>query len=515
MIRGVNPMKIMRLTDKDDPARVVAKLLLGLVAPDGRNVTQLWKDNALFYADYPELMVGTLDAVSGAYTHQAVSSLLHAEVGAQKYWYAPRLVVYKKASGKLSILGFTLTRKDDGSDEVYTAATHPPSTYVLAKVHLTCADNQAHQFVSHLGMTHLLAEPFIVAAHNALPPDHILSVLLEPHFVDTIGINFLARQTLVSSVAPFTDATFSVGTANALDIFSAEYGKWDFLGDNFVNGLAKRGFGTDASVDGLDGFHYRDDGFKVWKALTRHVSRVLHAHYGVGGQDADAALAADADVAEWCAEMRDPKRAAIPSFPKAFTTVDALTEALVSLIFMCSAQHAAVNFPQAEYVTYVPNRPDSMRAPMPPTPAKGDLSRADFDAALPDTPVSLFQALFGHLLSAPTDAPASSYAAVKDRHPAAFGAFTADLQRITQEINERNQVLVANGEMPYRTCRRRICPCPLTFKAMREGGDGGAGRWTHPVALLSTLADGVDRRRLAGWCRQFHCLVVAVVGDVC
>lgn len=133
-------------------------------------------------------------------------------MGARKYWYAPRLVLFKTASGKLSIAGFILTRKDDGSDKVYTAASHPPTTYLLAKFHLTAADNQVHQFVSHLGMTHLLAEPFIVAAHNALPDDHLLSALLHPHFIDTIGINFLARQTLVSSVAPLTDSTFSVGT---------------------------------------------------------------------------------------------------------------------------------------------------------------------------------------------------------------------------------------------------------------------------------------------------------------
>jgi len=447
MIRGVNPMKIVRVTD--NPADVLPALLHNLVAPDGRNMTQLCKDNALFYVDYPELMAGELDAASGAYTHQAVSSILDADVGARKYWYAPRLVLYKKASGKLSIVGFTLTRKDDGSDEVYTAATHPPMTYLLAKCHLTCADNQAHQFVSHLGMTHLLAEPFIVAAHNSLPTDHIVSALLRPHFVDTIGINFLARQTLVSSVAPFTDATFSVGTANALTIFSTAYATWDFLGDNFVNGLAKRGFGADASVDGLDGFHYRDDGFKVWNALTRHVARVLQAHYGACGQDADGALAADADVAAWCAEMRDPKRAAIASFPEAFKTLNALTEALVSIIFMCSAQHAAVNFPQAEYVTYVPNRPDSLRTPMPPTPTGGDLPQSALGEALPDMAVSLFQALFGHLLSAPTDTPASAYAAVKESHPNEVEAFTSDLLRITQEIDERNQSLVAKDEQPY------------------------------------------------------------------
>eukprot|EP00170_Pyropia_yezoensis_P004677 contig_18992_g4690 len=103
-------------------------------------------------------------------------------------------------------------------------------------------------------MTHLLAEPFIVAAHNVLPPSRIVGALLAPHFTGTVGINFLARQTLVSTVAPLTDATFSVGTGHALFLFAAAYKGWDFLGDNFVGGLARRGFTADASEDGLDNF---------------------------------------------------------------------------------------------------------------------------------------------------------------------------------------------------------------------------------------------------------------------
>jgi len=449
MIRGVNPMKITRVT-ADDATAVLPAVFHGLVAADGRDIATLRADKALFYADYPELMIGELDAASGAYTHQAVSPVLDSDVGARKYWYAPRLVLYKKASGKLSILGFTLTRKDDGHDEVYTAATHPPTTYQLAKLHLTAADNQTHQFVSHLGLTHLLAEPFIVAAHNALPADHVLTALLRPHFVDTIGINFLARQTLVSSVVPLTDSTFSVGTSNAMAVFSSAYAGWDFIGDNFPNGLAKRGFGPDASVDGLDGFYYRDDGFKVWNALMRHVSRVLTAHYSaVGGGDADAAVAADPALAAWCAEMRAPDEAAIASFPSAFGSVEALTEALVSIIFLCSAQHAAVNFPQAEYVSYVPNRPDSLRTPMPPTPTGGDLPQAALGDALPAMGASLFQTLFAYLLTTPTDTPASAYAALAESHPAAVGAFAADLGRLTEEIDARNAALVAADEQPY------------------------------------------------------------------
>lgn len=448
-IRGVNPMKIVRVTG--DPTAALPSVFHSLTDPDGRGLGALVACKSLFYADYSELALGEEDEASGAFTHAAFSSVLDSPVGARKYWYAPRVVLYKTPGGKLSLLGFTLTRKGDGTeDEVYTASTHAPMVYLLAKAHMTCADNQAHQFVSHLGMTHLLAEPFIVATHNALPSTHVVARLLVPHFADTIGINFLARQTLVSTVAPLTDATFSAGTANGMDVFSAAYQGWDFLGSNFVNGLAARGFSLSGAEDELDGFYYRDDGVKVWNAFIRHVSAVLTAAYG---PDGDAAVAADADLALWVEEMRSPDKAAVTSFPASFGSVKALTEALVTIIFMCSAQHAAVNFSQEEYVTYVPNRPDSMRVPMPPTPPAGeDLPPTALAAAFPTAGVSLFQTFFGYLLSSPTQAPATSIeaqSALREEFPAEVGALAADLRRIQADIKERNDKLVAIGQAPY------------------------------------------------------------------
>lgn len=448
MVRGTNPMKLCRVTDA---AAELPPIFHGLQDAAGRGVTELAAANALFYADYSELMVGDLDEETGAYSHQAESAVIGSTIGSVKYWYTPRLVVFKTLAGKLSFLGFTLTRRGEaaGDDEVYTAATTPPVRYTLAKIHLTCADNQHHQFVSHLGMTHLLAEPFIVAAHNVLPPSHIVSALLAPHFTDTIGINFLARQTLVSTVAPLTDATFSVGTGHALSIFAAAYEGWDFLGDIFVGGLAKRGFTADASVDGLDNFYYRDDGFRVWNALTRYVSSVLHGHYGVGAAG-DEAVASDPVLADWCAEMRDPAAAGVASFPAAFRTVAALTEALVTIIFTSSAQHAAVNFSQREYVAYVPNRPDSVRRAMPPPPPDGgDVDGALIGATLPDVAVSVFQTLFAHLLTTPSATPVATYAALKEENPAAWGAFVADLGQLQRDIDRRNAALVAADEAPY------------------------------------------------------------------
>lgn len=56
---------------------------------------------------------------------------------------------------------------------------------------------------------------------------------------------------------------------------------------------------------------------------------------------------------------------------------------------------------------------------------------------------------FAHLLSTPADAFTSSFAALKQDHPAAWGAFTAELAQLQRDIKARNAALMATNEAPY------------------------------------------------------------------
>ena len=47
----------------------------------------------------------------------------------------------------------------------------------------------------------------------------------------------------------------------------------------------------------------------------------------------------------------------VPGFPAAITTVAQLVPIVHRLLWTASAQHAAVNFPQVEYATFIPNYP--------------------------------------------------------------------------------------------------------------------------------------------------------------
>jgi arachidonate 15-lipoxygenase len=456
MIRGVNPMKITAVTDKS----ILPVGFEDLKDDTGRGIDDLISEKALFYCDYFELMHGEYNDVEGYYSHQARLDAVGVNLGSRKYWYAPWLIMYKaKDSGTLSILGFQLTRHQSRPNETYTKSSHPPNVYQLAKLHLTCADNQHHQFATHLGLTHLLMEPFAVGLHNAFPvygpgnprTRHPIAKLLEVHFHDTVGINFLARQTLVSEVAPFTDATFSPGTKAAMMIFSSAYQRWDFIGSNFVNDLKSRGF-DEHSTDGLSGYYYRDDGFKVWKAFETYVTSIVNELY-LGDED----VAADVDLQAWCDEMTGP--AGIKSFPKMFATKAELVVAVVSIMFYCSAQHAAVNFPQQRYVAYLPNRPDSLVSPMiAPANSETDISHEAIVKSFPAFANVEFQALFGHLLTCPPDNPFSVYSATEKEFPIQWKAFKDDLSAISRNIRARNKSLEDAGEIPYEYLDPEVIP---------------------------------------------------------
>lgn len=454
MIRGTNPMKITCLTDQS----ILPKEFKELKDDSGRTVEELISDKALFYCDYYELMQGEPMEITGSYTHLARLDIIQENLGPRKYWYAPFLVMYKsKETGKLSILGIQLTRHKDKPNEVYSKSSHPKNVYQLAKFHLTCADNQHHQFISHLGLAHLLVEPFAMSVHNIFPTNpetgerHTIGKLLHPHFQDTLGINFLARQTLVSEFAPFTDSTFSPGTQSGMKMFATAFHKWDFFKSNFENDLKSRGFDADCS-DGLQNYYYRDDGFKIWNALKSYVASIVEAVY-----ESDDSVLADKLLQDWCHELIH--EGGIDTFPSELNSKSLLIETLVSMIFYCSAQHAAVNYPQERYIMYVPNRPDSLLTPMvAPESGAEDISDSVVRNALPSFGNAEFQALFAFLLTTPADNPFSGYSAMKEEFPDKWQSFSQELKCISDDIQSRNKGLVDAGEIPYEYLDPDVIP---------------------------------------------------------
>jgi arachidonate 5-lipoxygenase len=360
-------------------------------------------------------------------------------------FYAPIMLVYKEMledyQSRLNIGAIQLTRKPR-DNKIYTPTSTTPNRYRLAKLHVACADNQYHQFIYHLGFTHLAMEPFAIAHHNSFNGNnHVIGKLLAPHFDETIGINFLARRSLISSVSPITDNTFSPGTAGALKLFYEAWKSWQFSEMSFPKQLAARGF-DEACTDEVEGYYFRDDGFKIWQAIKDYVSTVVTQTY-----EKNADVAKDPVIQSWVTESYSLSKAAIPGFPKSINTKSHLIEVLTNIIFTCSAQHSAVNFPQIDYVSYVPNRPDSLYQMMPEGDA--DISEEMIKKAMPDVMKGQFQVSFAYILSSPAQ---KTLINLECPHPdcmKAHAAFISKLQAVEKDIAARNDALVKACKMPY------------------------------------------------------------------
>lgn len=420
LIQGVNPMCIRVCND----IKVIPPEMRQLEA-QGQTLSQLIAQKRLFILDYADL-----------------EDIPQKQ---DKVFYAPIVLVYRELlednQSRLNMVGIQLTRYKDRKNQVYTPNSAYPHKYLLAKIHSACADNQYHQFTYHLGLTHLAMEPFAISHHNAFPPEHPIGQLLKPHLKDTIGINYLARQTLIAKVLPFTDRTFATGTSGGLSLVLKAWKKWDFLGSSFPEDLKSRGFDEQGS-DGVQDFYFREDGFKIWNALFEYTSDVVNAVY----QD-DAAVAADQIIQAWAQETADPNQGAVPGFPNAIATRELLAKTLTTIIFLGSAQHSAINFSQYQSLGYVPNRPNVLFKGIPET--EDDMTLNDVFSALQSFPTAHFQVFFSNFLSTPSLHPMSELPLENNIPAEIHSKFMANLEQIAVEIEERNQRLEKAGKTPY------------------------------------------------------------------
>lgn len=127
--------------------------------------------------------------------------------------YAPIVLLWTRTNGNnthLMPLAIQLTRYSTAGkvNLVFTSAS-AGSLWKFAKMHVLHVDSVVHEAVVHLGYTHLVLEPIIIAFMRRLGSSHLCS-FLERHFKDTIQINSLGRETLLKNNGQF-DTIVSLG----------------------------------------------------------------------------------------------------------------------------------------------------------------------------------------------------------------------------------------------------------------------------------------------------------------
>ena len=446
-INGCNPVVIEHVVDDmrfdELPQELRDHHVEGLPSP-----YELFKADRLFVADYKLLradgVAEKVDDISGAYTR--------AYKGGErmiKYFYAPIVLLYRdEKSGGLQIYSIKLSPH---KRDVYSKSScrDKPMTYLFAKMHLACADNQYHQFATHL-FGHLVWEPFSIAYQNVfnLNPrnkDHPVGKLLSKHFEGAIAINWFARRTLVATESePLTDGPFAVGGDGAVAMIREAYRNWRFDEATFPRMLKAREFDQDNERDNLSEYYYRDDGMKVWKALKKYVQTVIDDEYG--RENGDENVRKDTVLQEWCDEVIEKAR--VKGFPNRFEYKSKLVNAITTIIFHVSAQHAIANFAQIDYLSYVPNRPNALFRAVPLLSNPHDITKEDifklwnYGGASEPLAYMHFQVQFAYILSTP---PEKTLMNMGSHFEEAYKMLKSDLHQIHVEIEKRR----ASGAKDY------------------------------------------------------------------
>ena len=132
-----------------------------------------------------------------------------------------------------------------------------------------------HQMISHAMKTHLVSEPFVIAAERNLAHCHPLYKILKRHTRYTLAINTKARNGLIDAGGIF-DEFISCGGGGHIKLAVELYKTWTLRSNNIRRNLKERGVDN---VGELPYYPYRDDGLLVWDTMESYVRDIVDNHY--------------------------------------------------------------------------------------------------------------------------------------------------------------------------------------------------------------------------------------------
>ncbi|TKV97883.1 hypothetical protein SEVIR_9G523500v4 [Setaria viridis] len=432
-VAGINPVNIARLTvfppvSKLDPARYGS--------PES-SITE-----ADIACQLNGLTVQQINAIEG------------------RKAYATRTILFLTQAGTLKPIAIELSLppSQPGEPRLSKVLTPPSDAttnwlWMLAKAHVSSNDAGVHQLVNHWLRTHAMMEPFILAAHRRMSAMHPIFKLLHPHMRYTLEINALARQSLISADGVI-ESCFTPGPVSG-EISAAYYrNHWRFDLEGLPSDLVRRGVAVeDASQPHgirllIEDYPYANDGLLLWSAIRNWVESYVQLYYPDAGT-----VQNDDELQGWYHETVHVGHADIrdaPWWPSLSTPSD-LASILTTLIWLASAQHAALNFGQYPLGGYVPNRPPLMRRLLP----DPERDAADYAAFLADPHRFFLNAMPGVLEATKfmavvdtlsTHSPDEEYLGEGRDEPwtgdaaavAAHAMFAADVRRAEETIERRN-----------------------------------------------------------------------------
>lgn len=339
-VAGPNPVIIERMT-RPDPRFPVTEEQYKARMGDRDSLEVAIREGRVYLADY-----GVLEG--------ALNGTFGASPPLQKYVPAPLALFAVPSVSDLDrrLSPVAIQCGQSPADyPVITPATGPDA-WLMAKTVVGIADVIFHEAVTHFARTHALIEPFSIATHRQLPPNHPLFTLLVPHFQGTMAINAAAHEFLIAPTGGVNDL-LSPTIDNARVLMVKGLRIRGFNDDMFPKRLRDRGVDE---VTALPVYPYRDDGLLIWDAIHAWVTAYLELYY-----PSDGAVQSDTALQKWARELVAFEGGRLLGFGEredgSIKTLNYLIDAVTMVIFTASAQHAAVNFPQNPLMSFAPAMP--------------------------------------------------------------------------------------------------------------------------------------------------------------
>uniref|UniRef100_A0A8D0DCK0 Arachidonate 5-lipoxygenase b, tandem duplicate 3 n=1 Tax=Sander lucioperca TaxID=283035 RepID=A0A8D0DCK0_SANLU len=272
-----------------------------------------------------------------------------------QYLTAPMCLLYKTTQNKILPIAIQLGQTP-GEDNPIFLPTDGQYDWLLAKIWVRSADFQYHQNITHLLRTHLMTEVFAIAMYRQLSAVHPVYKLLIPHIRFTIAINTKAREQLICECGIFDKAN-ATGGGGHIQLIQKAVKSLTFRSLCFPEIIQARGVDN---KEELPTYFYRDDGYRVWEATKSFVSDVVHIYYA-----SDETVQEDEEIQAFIKDACSFGICPVQNFPKSLKTRKELIEYLTAVVFTASSQHAAINFGQYDWYSWIPNAPSTMRRPPP------------------------------------------------------------------------------------------------------------------------------------------------------
>lgn len=314
--------------------------------------------------------------------------------------------------------------------------------WLMAKLWYNNADAAYHQSALHLGWTHLLMEGVILAMHRNISVSHPIFKLMAPHTLFLMAINSRGLSKLVSE-GGWVDETMAIGVKGVYDLIGRCQKIWRFDLQGTPPAEFKSRNVEDPKV--LPNYHFRDDSLLIYDIIHTYVTNYVHIYY-----DNDNMLLDDWEIQNWAEELARKKSeggiglAGVPERDgkAGFNSIDDLVMVLSSILYTCSAGHAAANFLQYSEYAYPPNYPSQIRGEV--IKDKKPRTEKDVIQSLPDRNVTLNVMTITYLLS---EKPTNSLGDFETQYiydPEALSVlyrFQDDLKEASIKIRKRNNKL--------------------------------------------------------------------------